>query len=76
LSVEKFSNRIKPDFMKLLRTKYFMIISFLGIQIKHFSCLTLGKRWDVRLELFRQFKTDYVRQLEGVIFEKQKSRLG
>ena len=40
-----------------------------------FSGRDIGKRWDVRLELFRQFKTDYVRRLEGVVFEK-KSRLG
>jgi hypothetical protein len=25
-----------------------------------------GYRWDVRLEFVRQFKTDYVRRLEGV----------
>jgi hypothetical protein len=31
-----------------------------------------GKRWDVRLDFVRQFKTDYVRQLEGLVFEKKK----
>ncbi len=30
-----------------------------------------GKRWDVRLDFVRQFKTDYVRQLEGLVFEKK-----
>jgi hypothetical protein len=31
-----------------------------------------GKRWDVRLDFVRQFKTDYVRRLEGLVFEKKK----
>jgi hypothetical protein len=30
-----------------------------------------GKRWDVRLDYVRQFKTDYVRRLEGLVFEKK-----
>ena len=32
----------------------------------------IGKRWDVRLDYVRQFKTDYVRRLEGLVFEKKK----
>jgi len=32
-----------------------------------------GTRWDVRLELFRQFKRKYVQQLEGLVFEKKNS---
>jgi len=31
-----------------------------------------GERWDVRLDYVRQFKTDYVQQLEGLVFEKKK----
>ncbi len=31
-----------------------------------------GKRWDVQLDFVRQFKTDYVRRLEGLVFEKKK----
>ncbi len=31
-----------------------------------------GKRWDVRLDFVRQFKTDYVRRLEGLVFERKK----
>ncbi len=30
-----------------------------------------GDCWDVRLELFQQFKSDYFRRLEGVVFEKK-----
>ena len=37
-----------------------------------FSRCIGGKRWDVRLDYVRQFKTDYVRQLEGLVFEKKK----
>ncbi len=32
-----------------------------------------GKRWDVQLDFVRQFKTDYVQQLERLVFEKKKS---
>jgi hypothetical protein len=35
-----------------------------------------GKRWDVRLDYVRQFKSELVRQLEGLIFEGKKFRLG
>jgi hypothetical protein len=31
-----------------------------------------GDRWDVRLELFRQFKKELVRLLEGLVFEEKK----
>jgi hypothetical protein len=31
-----------------------------------------GERWDVRLDYVRQFKTDYVRRLEGLVFEGKK----
>ena len=30
-----------------------------------------GDSWDVRLELFRQFKKELVRLLEGLVFEKK-----
>ncbi len=30
-----------------------------------------GKRWDVRLDCVRQFKTDYVRLVERLVFEKK-----
>ncbi len=40
------------------------------------SCIILsasfGKRWDVQLDFVRQFKPDYVRRLEGLVFEKKK----
>ncbi len=32
---------------------------------------TDGDRWDVRLELVRQFKSELVRLLEGFVFEKK-----
>jgi hypothetical protein len=37
-----------------------------------------GDCWDVRLDFVRQFKTDYVRRLECLVFEEKKSiiRLG
>jgi hypothetical protein len=31
-----------------------------------------GTRWDVRVELFRQFKRKYVQQLQGLVFEQKK----
>jgi hypothetical protein len=31
-----------------------------------------GKRWDVRLDFVRQFKSELVRRLEGLVFEKKK----
>jgi hypothetical protein len=30
-----------------------------------------GKRWDVRLDFVRQFKTELVRQLECLVFERK-----
>jgi hypothetical protein len=38
---------------------------------RYFNFAAKGKRWDVRLDFVRQFKTDYVRQLEGLGFEKK-----
>jgi len=31
-----------------------------------------GKRWDVRLDFVRLFKSELVRRLEGLVFEKKK----
>jgi hypothetical protein len=42
---------------------------------KTLSCIVnsnTGKRWDVPLDFVRQFKTDYVRRLEGLVFKKKK----
>ena len=35
-----------------------------------------GKRWDVQQCFVRQFKTDYVRLVEGLVFEKKKIFFG
>ena len=39
--------------------------------MKYSTYLIEGERWDVRLNYVRQFKTDYVRRLEGLVFEKK-----
>jgi hypothetical protein len=36
-------------------------------------CLLLEYWWDVRQYLVRQFKTIYVRLLEGLVFEEKKT---
>ncbi len=44
-------------------------------QVKyHYRFNKVGCRCYVRLDLLRQFKTDLVRQLEGLIFEKKSSK--
>ena len=32
---------------------------------------SFGKRWDVQLDFVRQFKSELVRRLEGLVFEKK-----
>ena len=42
----------------------------------NFVCFHDGDCWDVRQCFVRQFKTDYVRLIEGLVFEKKKIFLG
>ncbi len=42
----------------------------------HFDTSYIGDCWDVRQCFGRQFKTDYVRLIEGLVFEKKKIFFG
>jgi hypothetical protein len=41
------------------------------LSLFHSVTLTGGNRWDVWLDFVWQFNTDYVRRLEGLVFEKK-----
>jgi hypothetical protein len=42
------------------------------ITIHYLKTRTNGDCWDVRLDYVRQFKSELVRRLEGLVFEKKK----
>ena len=43
-----------------------------NVKLSHFCLIQNGDCWDVRQCFVWQFKTDYVRLIEGLVFEKKK----
>jgi hypothetical protein len=60
---------------KNMQSEIFALVDILTVNLckAKFAYLPIpeGKRWDVRLDFVRQFKTELVRQLECLIFEKK-----
>jgi hypothetical protein len=66
-----------PYFFNIMKSQYIFFHGILDLDARKnieaffWSCYS-GSRCYVRLDVLRQFKTDLVRQLEGLVFEEKK----
>ena len=59
------------DIFRFLKIFLFIVVhKKLSLQSERSTLL--GERWDVRLDFVRQFKSELVRRLECLVFDKKK----